>query len=468
MSRDLDIGGLMRWLDDAVWEGLFKAVLEQHLGRPAEAAGIAVEELPDVIGKTTYMALWGFAFEDLITRRLPDGRVLVSDYRKRRGWKESAAVRAYLEALAKAVPSVYEVSDIVPGEGMALRDLVRGGEPVRVTEHTASRSVKPWDRIATRVVTVRGRTVISGGVLAFDHPTSDALIEAILRVAQATPEKAASLLAELPAELAREVELAAFEGELDIDAVLRSSPFIMSTFWLRDHLDKISRAASPTVVSREGEPIEPVTVRWRLAKGVRVRRMQSLLDGLPALRPASAAFWNWVDDAPEPAARKETAVTVLSTTMDDGALVLGNVEIADRELVLSTMTPSRAERGQALLEAAVGELIEDPEIERQPLELTGVTSPGPHQPPPGISAEEERAIIHEELTAHYRRCVDDVIPDLGDVSPRQLLATAQGREKVVGWLKYLENGIAVHRDGPMAGYDLTWLWEELGLGGRRR
>ena len=30
--------------------------------------------------------------------------------------------------------SLYEVSEVVPGELIALRDLVRGGDPVRVTE----------------------------------------------------------------------------------------------------------------------------------------------------------------------------------------------------------------------------------------------------------------------------------------------------------------------------------------------
>lgn len=468
MSRGIGIGGLMRWLDDSVWQGPFKDLLERHLGRAAAAVGVAVEELPEVIGDDVYMALWGFVFEDLITRPLPDGRVLVLDYRKRRGWKESPGVRAYLEALAATAPSLYEASDIVPGEGMALRDLVRGGEPVRVVEHTASRTLKPWDRIATRVLTVRGKTVISGGVLAFDHPTSDALVESLQRVTERAPREAAELLGKHRHQIEGPVELADLEGALDIDMVLKAAPFMMSAYWLRDYLEKVLQPSPPSVVSGEGEPIEPVTVRWRLAKGVRVRRLQDLLDGLPALRPASATFWNWLDVAPESPDRSRLEGTVLTTTMDDGMLVLGTVELAGRALLLSTMTPGRAARGQALLETTVGELIEAPEVERKPLDLAGERTRAPSRPPDGLSADEERAIIHKELTAHYRRCLDEAIPALGDASPRQLVATAKGREKVVGWLKYLENGMAAQRDGPMAGYDLGWLWAELGLADRRR
>jgi hypothetical protein len=60
--------------------------------------------------------------------------------------------------------SLYEVSDIVRDTSFRARDLVRGGEPVLISERSATRSVKQWDRIATRVVQVGSRTQISGGL----------------------------------------------------------------------------------------------------------------------------------------------------------------------------------------------------------------------------------------------------------------------------------------------------------------
>jgi hypothetical protein len=44
------------------------------------------------------------------------------------------------------------------------RDLFRDGEPVRISERTATRTLKQWDRIAARVVEVRDKTIIGGGV----------------------------------------------------------------------------------------------------------------------------------------------------------------------------------------------------------------------------------------------------------------------------------------------------------------
>ena len=93
---------------------------------------------------------------------LPDGRNIADDYLRRRGWKESVSTREYIAGLRRSVLSLYEVSGLVPGESMLLRDLVRGGDPVRVWEKSGSQGLRPWDRIATRLIPMRDRAGISG------------------------------------------------------------------------------------------------------------------------------------------------------------------------------------------------------------------------------------------------------------------------------------------------------------------
>jgi hypothetical protein len=71
--------------------------------------------------------------------------------------------------------------------------------------------------------------------------------------------------------------------------------------------------------------------------------------------------------------------------------------------------------------------------------------------------------------AHYRRTLDEPIPSLRNQSPRKAAKTGKGREKVIGWLKMLENHSAQQgRDDPVGSYDFAWIWEELGLGDERR
>jgi hypothetical protein len=83
--------------------------------------------------------------------------------------------------------------------------------------------------------------------------------------------------------------------------------------------------------------------------------------------------------------------------------------------------------------------------------------------------DEERAVVQANMDRYYMNLLDEPVPMLGNVTPRRAAKSARGREKLVTWLKLLENGVAKRSDGsPMAGYDVTWMWEELGVAGLRR
>jgi hypothetical protein len=86
-----------------------------------------------------------------------------------------------------------------------------------------------------------------------------------------------------------------------------------------------------------------------------------------------------------------------------------------------------------------------------------------------LPPDEQRAIVHQSLTDHYRKTLDEPIPSLDNQSPRKAVKTAKGRKKVIAWLKMLENHSARQGpDDPMGSYDFTWMWQELGLGDERR
>jgi hypothetical protein len=150
MASAHSVAGLMKWLRREEWRDAFEQLLDRHLGRACAKAHLARDELVDVIGGESFTVLWGCIFEDFLTRDLDDGRNIVDDYLKRRGWKESSLNKAYMAALRSSVMSLYEVSDIVPDQSFLARDLIRGGGPIRVSERLATRSLNPWDRIAAR------------------------------------------------------------------------------------------------------------------------------------------------------------------------------------------------------------------------------------------------------------------------------------------------------------------------------
>ena len=62
-----------------------------------------------------------------------------------------------------------------------------------------------------------------------------------------------------------------------------------------------------------------------------------------------------------------------------------------------------------------------------------------------LPPDEERSIVHQALTDHYRNTLDEPIPALGNQTPRKAVKTAKGRKKVIAWLKMLENQSAQPR-----------------------
>src|SRR5258708_31192696 len=170
----------MKWATREPWRDRFEAVLEDHVLPACDETGLEPDEIVSTLGEDLFMStVWACAFEDLLTRASDDGSNIVDDYLKRRGWKEIASVRAYMAALRDSVVSLYEVSDVVPDTSFRARDLVRGGEPILISERSATRTLKQWDRFAGRVLHVGQRTQISGAVLPYEHQASEDLIKSL-------------------------------------------------------------------------------------------------------------------------------------------------------------------------------------------------------------------------------------------------------------------------------------------------
>lgn len=444
MSGKHPLDGLMKWSCREAWQKPCDDALMRHVGIACKNFEIELADLPELIGDHWYMTLCGCAFEEVVSQTEPDGSNLAEDYLKRRGWNEPASARAYIAAMRHSAVSLYEVSGIEFGLGFMARDLIRGGDPVRVFERTATRSLKQWDRISARILTINGRCEMSGGVLPFDIETGDAAIRRVGDFLRRPRGK--------PAPFA-----------------LASSLF--SSIWLENALDHLLKPAMPQLVNSEGDPIEFITVRYPLAAKAKQADIRVALSSVTALRPENAKFWNWIEREPRHGGRKPASEKgqTLSSTLDDGSTVLGTVELKGRELILSCNSEARAERGRQLVETRLTRLVDEPAIEHQSVEAARQSShnAGDTDDAPKLPPDEAAAILHQFFMAHYRRQLDEPIPALGNISPRQAVKTAKGREDVVAWLKYLENGTA-HQAGAAAGFDFSWLWCELGVENLRR
>jgi hypothetical protein len=459
---------LMKWVGREEWRDAFADLLERHVAQACHGADVELKDLPSLVGDQEFAMVWGCAFEDFLSRDLDGGRNIVDDYLKRRGWKESPSDRAYMAALRSSVISLYEISGIVPGESFLARDLVRGGEAVRVSERSATKSLRQWDRIAARVIDVRGKRVMSGGVLSFDHRLSEEMLARLSR-AQKTARKESIKLMK---SVGHTVDKAKFKELINADTVLRASAFLFTNVWLRELLDQVMHPSLPHFSNTDGEPLEFQKVHYPLLPGTTPEAVRMALAAIPAISEENDHFWNWLDGKPRKGRTPNKAAKGLSliSTMEDGRTILGNLELEEKRLTLSANSRARAERGRVFLDRALAGLVRAPLVETQTVEQM-MTSRGKSQPKAssGLPPADERAFIHKTLDHHYGKMLGEPIPALGNTSPMKAVKTAEGREKVIAWLKTIENHSAkMPDDDPMASYDFNWLWEKLGLADHRR
>jgi hypothetical protein len=459
MAHSLD--SLMAWSRRAEWHERFQQTLTRHIGSACEKFEISPADLPDIIGPMGG-SLFGCAFEDFLTLE-EDSRNIVDDYLRRRGWKEAASGRAYIEGLRRSVMSLYEASEIVPGQSVMVRDLVRGGDPVRVTERTASRTLRRWDRIAARLVPTGAETVFGGGLLPVDGATADKILASLKRLARRARTEIRRRF--------REAGSAADEGilreETNETALLRKSAFLITNLWLEDALGRVLSPRRPTLSNSEGDPLLFLTAHYPLRPDATPKSVRERLATLPSLRPEGGNFWNWLAESGARPVRPRAGHSFI-TTMDDGALVLGTIELKGKRILFAVNSERRLARARALIEPVLAGLVGEPKILTEtPSQLVAAgpkASPRLELPP-----EEERRLIHASLDRHYRHTLETPVPALGNLTPREAARTAKGRAKVVAWIKMLENH-ASHEDpaSPMGSYDFAWLREELGVADLRR
>ena len=434
MKSGHDLGGLIKFLDRDGWGMHLEDVMAAHFGPAMKQFSIEYGAIAENLGGHWGAALWGCAFEDFLTRRFgPDSRNIVDDYLKRRGWRETIQSKAYMKALRTSVMSLYEASDIIPGKSFLARDLVRGGDPVLVSEISATQSLNSWDRLAARIVRIGDKHIMSGGMLPFS-------VEAAARILENLGKEPAS------------------------DSLAGAAP-LFTNILLQDMLAKTIGDKKPVLYNSDGDEVLFHNVRFALAKAVTQKAVAVALDTVAALQRENATFWNWLGKVPATQKGKRSNGLEWQVTMDEGIPVLGNVELKGRFVTLSVTSVARAKTGIALLTKALGNLVCPPLTEIQTVDQMQATRKDQEAPVSGIPPEIATQIIHEMLDRQYRKALNEPVGMIGDIAPMQAVKTETGRKKVADWLKYLENGSASRADAddPMATYDFTWMWRELGV-----
>ena len=464
-GADKAIDNLIAWSRREEWAPLREQVLADHFDEIFDQFGLTMDGIAQQLGEHAISMVLGCVIEDFFTARFGgDGANVIDDYLHRRGWKEKVPARRYLEALRDSTLSLYEVVDLVPGRQMSVKDLIRGGEPVVVDEKLGSETAARWDCIAARVVTVNGQTHFTGGMLLFGRPLADEYLANLNKMLTAAKWK-------MRAEVKARGEMIGAGDDEFRHALLEGASPMFVQMWLADALERAARPM-PDVRNYDGDEIVFAEVRFPMTGTA--AEVAGRLDACPDLdRDApDDRRWTWLEAATvgQEASPSGTASGMVTwdTRGDSGARVLGSIDIKDRSVILSTNSMRRAERGQALVASVLDGLVGQPMTSLQSLNraLEERRDMPPAEPP--LPPEAAAEVLRTYFDQHYRETLDQPIPFFDGKSPRQAARTKKGRERVVAWLKHLENGDArrASHDGQPP-YDFSWMWEELGVGKMR-
>ncbi|WP_306767926.1 hypothetical protein [Martelella alba] len=402
------------------------------------------DDILEILGDEWGMTLWGCAFEDFLTTDFEiEGGNIIDEYLKRRGWKENPKTRAYMKALRTSIMSLYEVSDVVPGKSLMARDLIRGGEPVIVSEGSATKSLKQWDRIAARIVPVMGENVLAGGLLPFTFQASDMLFDGLRHAFNPKNTKKPPIIK---------------------NEDLQTIAYMFSQTWLIDVLER--ETGMPELQNTDGDDIVFHNVRFPFAPGTLQKDIAARLNTLPALSRESEKCWNWLEENPRQKGRGHNAGRN-EELMDSGARILGNLELKGKVLHLATNSSTRAQKGMNMVQQHLGNLIRMPLTEIRTVEqmMSDHAAPSKQHPASAIPPDMAEQVVHQFLDRQYQDVLDQPVGMLGNRSPRQAVKSAAGRQKVAEWLKYLENQ-SIQTESPtdpMATYSFEWMWRQLGI-----
>lgn len=459
MRSQNNLTGLIKFLGRDNWKSFFEEVMGEHFGPAIQEFELEYDAIGAALGGGWDMTLWGVAFEDFLGRQF-EGHNFVDEYLRHRGWNESALAKSYMRGLRDSIMSLYEASAILPGQSFLARDLIRGGEPVLISERTATRTLKEWDRIAARIVPQGGKRVLAGGVLAFSFDGSERLMANIEDAIFRPPRRSRS---------ARPTE-----KQLVADDVLRGMAPLFTATWLSDVLPKALGLSRPAIHNSDGDEVVFHEVRFPLSPDTTPTELRERLTAIPGLQRENEAFWNWLDEPASsrlsnPRASAEKALS-WNVTMENGSTVLGTIEIRERSLIVSVNSARRAERAITMLRAALpGLLLESPLTQIQTIEQIRAQRRDRPSTESEVPPEIAIRLVHATLDKQYRALLDEPVPMLGNLSPRAAARTKPGREKLAVWLKHLENRSRQREAAdPMATYDFAWLWRELKLEHLRR
>ena len=320
---------------------------------------------------------------------------------------------------------LYEVQTVIPGESLVLKDLFTR-RSVKVLERSASRSLRKWDALFTRIARMGEVGLITGPVLEVPRRKLQWAIDSLKKFTDEPGD--------------RSVTWARFFKNHWDDV-----PYLWFLLW-------VSPFEGMELQNFDGHDLRDISVAYSLVAGGGAQA-SARLDGIDELSRDDDERWAWVEE------RDRGALENVSVAF---------VSIEGDSVVLRVNSREREERVRERIDQVFGDLVVKVDRSSEAMDMEAIQrGPGPVDDGPEdepIPLDVQRQVVHQMLASHYRRWLDEPVPALDGLTPRQAAAKRSHRQRVVALLKSIE--VDARRrgsDDPMAGFDFRWLWKELSI-----
>jgi len=464
-SKDRAIHNAIKWAQSEAWAESFDFMHRLHLEPVREALALSSDELIELINELGLSpTIFGAVFEDMCSCEIPEQPNFTDDFLKRRGWRESPVGRRYLENLRDSVQSLYEVVSIQPGKHCDVRDLLRGGPPVRVYEKQGTRQLAPWDCVVARVLPGHQGRIFSGTLLPISQESKQILLKGVVDVSDGL----------LPAA-GDQMDLVTSPEE--IDEMLRNLGPVFTYAWLVSALDNVDNPL-PRLVNRDGEELVyqetcfPIQSADRDSMIRRLDQADALTRDNDENDTDNAPTWLWLEAVKQrkhPSADQSESHSI-DTLYNGQTPIKATIKLLDdATLQMTTNSRARTEAGVRLLQSLLGESLGQPVTNTQTVEQLLKDEPASGSTDDEIDPAIRDELIHNMLDHHYRQLLSEPIPALDNKTPKRAVKTQKGRAQVVDWLKTIENSEYTRaRQQGEKPYDIRWMWEALGIAQMRQ
>lgn len=400
------------------WQKKCDDLLNRYLDAVARQLGKSRDSVMAALFNGPYCDMaWKFLYEEMVAVAWDNQPSCIEEYLGKRGWRESVAGRRFLREMHSTELAIWEVIDTDPGKSVHLRQPGSDNPPIEVSERSASKTLERWTSLVARVISLGDNRIFSGGILSYTPNDGHQLHQLVL---------------DNPAVMEK-------HGEFSNTAF---------SLWAM----RIILGADSTIPELFNNDRERVVInQYRFPLNSSIDELLPRLQQHPEFHLEANGDdqrqWCWLR---------------LDDDKEISGTVLGILRIGEKYIHLETNSVERGERGVALLKSLFGNDIGQAIGVLENTDSLFATAMDPLIEEPDSELQEQPellAVIKAHLDRHYLKTLDEAVPLLDNLTPRECAANPDMRPQVIAWLKTLE----INNGKSEQSYDFRWIWDELGL-----